>query len=272
MMRRMMLLASAALSLALAPAPAVAQDDEAAQAAVADAFADLASAFEVEPLTPEQEARLPAARRVVERVLPDGTMAEMMGSMFDGLLGQSGALGQADATSALEEALGYPGISYGLDEATAAAALAIVDPGWQERSTASARASQELTATMMSRMEPVMRNVMAELYAIHFDDAQLRDIEAFFATDSGATYARESYRMASDPRIMAAVFSNPDIMFGTMTDSIAAMEAAAAAVPPRRTYGQLSASERNRLTQLTGLSKTELEEYMGYTASLSGAE
>lgn len=256
--------AGTALAFTVTPVPALAQND----AAGADAFAALAGAFEVEPLTAEQEARLPLARQLVDRVLPEGTMGEMMGSMFEGMLGPLAELAQEDVSGALQTALGYSGTDLGIDEAAAAQALAIVDPGWRERQAATTAASQEMTRGMMARMEPVMRTVMAELYAIHFTEVQLRDIDAFFATETGAIYARESYRMASNPRIAAALFADPELMFGAIAEMGPAMEAALANVPVARAYGELSSEEVNRLSRLTGLSKPELQEGMAYAAGL----
>lgn len=70
-----------AASLALSGAVAQAQDDT-----EADPFAALSQALTPEPLTPEQTARLPAAERVVAKVMPDGLYSRMMSEMFDGTM------------------------------------------------------------------------------------------------------------------------------------------------------------------------------------------
>ncbi len=257
--------AGLALALAVAPAPVLAQDDEAEAA-----LAALAAGFEVEPLTPEQEARLPLAREIVERVLPEGTMGEMMGSMFDGMLGPLAELGAQDSDGALANALGYSASELGIDDEATEAALAIIDPAWRERDALAVEMTQAMMGDMMTRMEPLMRDVMAQLYAIYFDDTELADINAFFATESGANYARQSYRMASDPRVMAAVFSNPDLLFGPMMESAAEMEAAMEAVPAARGLADLSDEEVARLVELTGLEREDIEYGMEYAAGTGG--
>ena len=265
MFTKMIGAAGGALALALVPAPAMAQQDDAEAA-----LAALADGFEAEPLTPEQEARLPLAREIVGRILPDGAMSEMMGSMFDGLLGPLAELGAEDSDGALANALGYSASELGMDGAAAEAALEIVDPAWRDRDRLAAEMTQAMMGDMMTRMEPLMRNVMAELYAVYFDETELADINTFFSTESGANYARQSYRMASDPRIMAAVFAEPDLLFGPVMESAAAMEAAMAEVPAARGLADLNEAEVARLSELTGLEREDIEYGMEYAATLDG--
>ena len=94
----------------------------------------------------------------------------------------------------------------------------------------------EIEVNMLAALEPTMRTAMAELYAVHFTDAELADIAAFFATTSGATYARQSYALASDPRLLSAVFSEMPTFVGGMM------------VTPALTFGQRTKSNRIRDT------------------------
>lgn len=259
---------SAGLALALALAPLTVQAQTAEDEAAMDAaFAALAENFEVEPLTAEQEARLPLAQEIVAKIIPEGTLGELMGVMFDGMLGPMTALSANDSDNALYEALGYSANDLGIDEEAAEAALAIIDPAWRERDAMAAEMTQNMMTDMMTQMEPLMRNVMAELYAIHFDDRQLADINAFFSTESGTAYARESYRMASDPRIMAAVFSEPDLLFGPIMQAAADMDSAMAELPATRTMEDLSDEEVARLSELTGLDREDIAYGMEYASS-----
>ncbi len=243
--------------------PAAAQDDaEMAQ------MAALASIFETEPLTPEQEARLPLARQIVEKVLPEGAMMDVIGSTFERMLGPIMEMANSDTNAALAGALGYSASELAVDEAESAEILAIVDPAWRERNDAMASMTQAMMADMMTAMEPVMRGVMAELYAIYFDETQLADIDAFFSTPSGLSYARQSYAMASDPRIMSAMFSNPDVVFGTIGEMPERMEEGLADIPAARSFVDLSAAEQARLMALTGLSKAELRDAMAAAAAV----
>ena len=87
MIRRRIFAATTALAaLALAAPPLAAQDTASeAPAMMADMFG------KAEPLTPEQEARIPAAEQVVARIFPPGTYARMMNDtmkpMMDNVMG-----------------------------------------------------------------------------------------------------------------------------------------------------------------------------------------
>ncbi|WP_338242135.1 DUF2059 domain-containing protein [Aurantiacibacter hainanensis] len=257
MLRKTVISLAGFAALAMSPAPAMAQDEP-----DMTEIARMGAMFEVEPLTAEQKSRLPMAQQIVSKIMPPGTLDEVMGGVFDGLLGPVMEMANSDTGAALSGALGYQPGELGLDNAAATEVLAIVDPAWRERNRAVTGLTQSMTRDMMTRMEPIMREVMAELYAIHFTEQELVDIDAFFSTESGLAYARQSYSMAADPRIMAALFAEPDVLFGPMTQMPAMLEQALADIPAVRSFADLPKSERSRLTELTGLSAQELEQGM----------
>ncbi len=267
MLRKSILTLAGVATLALTPAVAVAQDEPGMEE-----LAQLGAMFEVEPLTQEQKARLPMARAIVERILPEGAMMEVMGSTFDGVLGPILEMANEDEGAALAGALGYRPEELSLDETASTEILAIVDPAWQERNRVISTMTQTMMADMMTRMEPVMRDVMSELYAIYFTQDELVDIDSFFSTPSGLSYARQSYAMAGDPRIVAAMFAEPDLLFGSFAQMPVLMEEALADVPEARNFADLSKADRNRLTQLTGLSAQELQAGMDAAAQTHAEE
>lgn len=228
-------------------------DDEMEQA-----MAMLGTMFPAEPLTAEQQDRLPQAKRIIERMIPEGTMAEMMGSIFDNLLGPIMNLADAPATSALSKGTGLP--SYGLDlgpEAAAEAAL-LFDPAYAERHAREAAVMPALMRDMMAAMEPTMRKAMSELYAIHFTPAELDGIEAFFQTDVGASYARKSFTLSSDPRIISASMEAMPAIMGTLATMEDKLAAASQGLPPRRSFAELSPAEQAKVADLTGYSVEEI--------------
>lgn len=263
MFRKWLIALSGAAALTLSASPVAAQEEPGTEE-----FAALAAMFEVAPLTPEQDARLPLATQIVAKVLPEGAMMEVMGSTFDRMLGPIMEMANGDTNAALAGALGYSASELAVDEDESAEILAIVDPAWRERNAAMASMTQSMMADMMTAMEPVMRGVMAELYAIYFDETELADINAFFSTPSGLSYARQSYAMAGDPRIMSAMFSNPEAVFGTIGDMPARMKQGLAEIPAARSFADLSAAEQARLVALTGLSKTDLRDAMATAAAI----
>jgi Uncharacterized protein conserved in bacteria (DUF2059) len=261
-MTKGLLLFGAPLVLALSPATGLAQeaDDVAASsAAMEQAMGAFAQAFVVEPLTAEQQARLPLAQSVVERIMPPGTLGEMMGSMFDGILGPMGEVMRPHAADVVAQQLGLQGQDLGLDDEQAASAAALFDPAWEERQRREAEAVPLAMGSLMTAMEPTMRTAMAELYAVHFTDAELADIAAFFATTSGATYARQSYTLASDPRLLSAVFSEMPTFVGGMMAMQQQLADATADLPPVRSFADLSSNERKRLADLLGMTVEDLE-------------
>ena len=104
-----------------------------------------------------------------------------------------------------------------------------------------------------------MRSVMAEMYAIHFNAEELAGIDAFFATPIGASYARKSFSMTSDPRLMGAMMQSMPEMMGDMGEIEAEIAAATADLPPARGYADLSEGERARLAELLGLTAEDME-------------
>ena len=260
------LLISLSAPLALLASPALAQPAEDELAALGQIFAP------PEPLTAEQQGRLPAARALIERIIPPGSLGEVMGGMFDTMLSPMMQMGVDDPASAVAEGLGSSGYAMDLSPENAAEAAAILDPAWAERRQVQMALVPQLMARMMAGIEPVMKNVMAELYAINFTARELADIDAFFATPSGAAYARRSLAMGSDPRMAGAMMQAMPSMFEGMATLEAELAAATAHLPAPRSYDDLSLAQRSRLSALTGLSKNEIEAGMASRQPLEASE
>ncbi len=229
-----------------------------------------AEAFTVEPLTPEQEARLPTARRVMELALPAGSYSETLGGAFGVSTSYLEEI-EPDPFSALYSALAYHSGVGEIASAKAVQAMAILDPAWRERQQVQLDYQDFYGRQMMERLEPVMRDAMTELYAIRFTQAELEDIEAFFRTESGAAYARQALSMGSDPRVSTAIYSRPDLWEQAALPDPSALDAALAALPAARTFADLTPRERGRLAALTGLTEAELEEAMRQAVEMNAA-
>lgn len=261
-MRKILALAAPLAILAM-PASGHAQTAEPEAEQQDDIFPGMAAlmgAFTVEPLTPEQQARLPRAQALVEMVLPPGALGETMDSMFSGFLGPLSEVVAADARAYLAGKLGMASYELDIDDERAAAAAALLDPAWQERQRREAELVPAVMQRMMAAMEPTMRTAMAELYAIHFDDRELADIAAFFATPSGASYARQSLSMASDQRVIAASMSAMPMIFESMASMEAEMAAATADLPVARNPQDLDEGDRKRMAGLLGMTPAEFDE------------
>ena len=273
MMRLRALVTSGAGLALLAATPALAAQDappieEAAadETALSSAEAELAAMtqmfsglFTTEPLTPEQEVRVPAAEQLVAKVIPEGTMTEMMDKVFEGLLGPMMAMPPGGATAILAEQIGTPAYALDIDEEQASQLVNLFDPAWQERQQRQMAMFPELMKEIVTLMEPGMRKAMSELYAIRFSAGELAEIEAFFSTGTGGRYARESFLMASDPRIMASTMEAMPGLIGMMGDLERRMVESTAGLPAMRSFSDLSAEERAKVAAMTGYSVEEIE-------------
>ena len=230
------------------------------------AMTALGAMFKVEPLTAEQEARLPQAQRVINRMISDGTLGEMMGGMFDKLLGPMLDATEAPAKETIRKAVGISPAALDLSDAQAAELAALFDPAYAERHKRERALMPALMRDMMTAMEPAMRKAMSELYAVHFSQKELDDVEAFFLTESGAAYARKSFTMSSDPRIVSATMESMPQMMASFASMEEKMKAATADLPAKRNFADLSKAEKAKVSKLTGYSVAEIEGMVAETA------
>jgi hypothetical protein len=256
--------ALAALSLVAPPLAAqeAAPEAEAAQSEAEEmnqAMAMLSGMFPAEPLTPEQNARLPQANRIIATLIPEGTLGEMMGGMFDKVMGPMMNMAGPASIGTVTEATGLSSFDLDLTPEQSDELAQLFDPAWAERQKREMAVMPTLMAEMMNVMEPGMRKAMAELYAINFNQTELDGIEAFFKTQTGATYARKSFTMASDPRILSASMEAMPQLMGSLTSMEQKIAEAAADLPAKRGFGDLSAKEKARVAELTGRSVEDIE-------------
>ncbi|WP_394730157.1 hypothetical protein [Altererythrobacter sp. GH1-8] len=269
----MKLLRSLALSASLAgamavSAPAIAQDE--GKASENDAMmAEMMAMFAAEPLTPEQEARIPLAAEVINKMIPPGSLSEVMGDMFgmEGMLGPILTKAQEPRVADFAGQLGLEAWELEMNDAAVAEAASIIDPAREERGARKAAVMPEIMTNMMNAMEPAMREAMTEVFAIQFDVKELTDINAFFSTESGAAFARKSMKVSSDPRVLGASMKAMPQMMASFANMEAQMEATTADLPQPRGFADLSAEEQTRMAELTGYSVDELAERAAASAA-----
>ncbi|QIG54367.1 DUF2059 domain-containing protein [Altererythrobacter sp. BO-6] len=254
-MMKSALLALAPAALAL-PVPAAAQSDANA----------LARMFQAEPLTAEQEARLPLATSVIEKMIPPGTLGETMGGMFERIMNPIMEAVASDPGSDVARQLGVGRGDLDVSDADLAVLATILDPAGEERRKREAALLPQIMQTMMEVLEPTMRKAMIQAYAVHFDEAELVDIDAFFSTPSGLAFARKSFTMSSDPRILGASLEAMPQMMASFGEIERKMKAATADLPAPRSYGDLSMAERKRIETITGFDQQQIAEAMAEAA------
>lgn len=269
MIRRLFIGTAALAALALTPQPLLAQESP---EQIDQAMAMLGQMFPAEPLTPEQETRLPQAQRIITRMIPEGTLGELMGSMFDKLMGPMMAAANTSAITAVTKGIGLERSELDLTPEQTAELAALFDPAHAERQTREAAVMPGVMRDLMTVMEPSMRKAMSELYAIHFTQTELDGVEAFFQTDIGTAYARKSFTMSSDPRIISASMEALPQMMGSFAEVEQKMAEATADLPKQRAFADLSAAEQAKVAELTGYELDDLKAIQESAAEAEDAE
>ena len=267
-------MAAAALVCAV---PAAAQEDpEHSQSALSpgelDEFAGMmAGLFQTEPLTEEQNARLPAAQAVVGEMMPDGFYGEMMAGMMDKMLRPMLTMfSQPEFVLGARLTVDAETIE-ALEEAEQAELTAMLDPAYQARGDAMVAVLTSRMGGMFTAMEGPMREGLSKAYAVRFDDAQLADIAAFFATPTGGEYARESMALFADPQVMQASMQALPAMMSGFGDIESAMREAMAALPAERGYGDLTEAQRERMAELLDVDPAQLADLVNPPKSMDDA-
>jgi len=255
------------LSLALS-APAMAQDivmgeiegevaiDDAETEGAMDEAAVLAmmsGLFQAEPLTAEQEARLPAATAIVATMMPEGFYGEIMRDMMEKTMRPMMAMfSEPDFILASRLTLDEAALAE-LSDAEKQELLTMLDPAWDQRADTMVNAIVANMGGAFAAVEPPVRAGLAKAYAVRFDEAQLADISTFFATPTGGEFARQSMALFADPQVMGATMEAMPEMIGSFTEMETAMEAALESLPAERDYADLSLAQRARMADLLGV-------------------
>ena len=224
----------------------------------AEMFAD---AFTAEPLTAEQEDRLPAASALIDTMMPEGFYAEMMESMVEPMLAPMLSMlsGEQGARMVLTSRLALDAQAIDALPGEEAMELAqLLDPGFAGRGEVLEGFLTGMMVDMGSAIEPGFRSGLARAYAVRFDEAQLADIAAFFATPTGRVYATESFRLNADPQVMAASMQAMPAMMQQMAGMEEDIKVAMAELPGERKLGELAPAERRRLAQVLGVAESAL--------------
>lgn len=267
-------MAAAALVCAV---PAAAQEDpEHSESAMSpgdlDEFAGMmAGLFQTEPLTEEQNARLPAAQAVIGEMMPDGFYGEMMAGMMDKMLRPMLTMfSQPEFVLGARLTVDAEAIE-ALEEAEQAELTAMLDPAYQARGDAMVAVLTSRMGGMFTAMEGPMREGLSKAYAVRFDDAQLADIAAFFATPTGGEYARESMALFADPQVMQASMQALPAMMSGFGDIESAMREAMAALPAERGYGDLTEAQCERMAELLDVDPAQLADLVNPPKSMDDA-
>ena len=147
----------------------------------------------------------------------------------------------------------------------------MLDPAYEARGDAMVGVLTSRMGGMFTAMEGPMREGLSKAYAVRFDDAQLADIAAFFATPTGGEYARESMALFADPQVMQASMQALPAMMSGFGDIESAMREAMAALPAERGYGDLTEAQRERMAELLDVDPAQLADLVNPPKSMDDA-
>lgn len=225
--------------------------------AMGDLFGDMFGT--AEPLTPEQEARVPMAQSVVIKLFPEGTyvkmMDEAMGPMMDSMLGN---IAGSPAILLMEMTGLSPSELSDIDNARLEAAVELLDPGAKARNAEIADMSMSLMSDIVVQIEPSYRAGLARAYAVRFTEAELTELDAYFATPVGSKYAAESFLIFADPQVMSAMNQMMPAVMEAMPAMMGDIGDIGARYPKGRTFSDLSSAEQDKLASLLGVTLEEL--------------
>lgn len=223
-----------------------------------------APALATKPAPPVQSIdpeRLAAARQTVDYVFPAGTYARMMNGAMDSVMDTI-----LDSTTRipLQALAGLGGIQQKelenkLGSATLSEIMEIYDPAYRERMKLSTRAMMGEMTGLMTEFEPEIRDGLSKAYAARFDTRQLGELNAFFATPTGKSYAADSYAIMMSPEVVSKMEAFVPKMMQHMPAIIEKMKTATAGLPEPRKFADLSRAEKERLAKLLGISEADLE-------------
>ncbi|MEP3422725.1 MAG: DUF2059 domain-containing protein [Erythrobacter sp.] len=262
-MKRTILAGIGGCALLWAAAPVTAQENSGGEL-TAEQARELGNLFgdmfgTADPLSAEQEERLPAAMLVVSKLFPKGTYARMMDEsmapMIDAMMGDLGG----NSAIALSQLTGLSPLDLSnLDAERLAKAVALLDPAAEERNSAMSRLMLTQIGEIMLEIEPAYRAGLARAYAVRFTNDELMDLSAYFETDVGKKYAAESFLVFADPQVMSSM----NDMMPAMMERLPAIMSATASIesdfPSGRSFSDLSGAEQSQLADLLGVTKGEL--------------
>ena len=188
------------------------------------------------PAQPDPAPELLAlAKATADGVFPPGTYAAMFDEVMGGVVDRVLALGPAD---------------FGVEEKDKAASattlrqqIAKEDPYFDERMKITERVVREELIKISAVMEPKLREGLARSIARRFDEKQLKEINAFIATDSGKAFAGQTMQMWVDPDVMRSMAQTFPHIITALPGAMARLEAETAHLPKPKKKEEPKAKE-----------------------------
>jgi len=180
------------------------------------------------PPQPEPDpARLALARTTVTTLVPSDSFGKAMGDMMGGMFERILDIRESDFPA--PKGKGTPKtISSTL---TLRESLAAKDPHFEERMRLTRAAATKEFMMVSTLIEPHLREGLARSVARRFDQRQLADINAFFATESGKALGNQFLGLWFDPDLMRSMVKATPAIMAVMPGSMERISAATAHLP-----------------------------------------
>ncbi|WCT74209.1 DUF2059 domain-containing protein [Sphingomonas naphthae] len=196
-------------------------------------------------------ARQALAVKVVAKLMPDGTYRRMMSGTMDKLMDLM--VGQM-TDMPLRDLAAIGGVPadrlQSVGPGTMKQMMGLLDPAFDERMRRTMKVTMDQMIGVMSGFEPRLRNGLARAYAGRFSEAQLTELDRFFATPTGSAYASQAMAIMADPAVV-------ETMQGLMPELMQAMpgigqkvQAATADLPKPKKPSEMTDAEKAKLKSL----------------------
>ena len=251
-------LLAVAAAFSLGSAPAAAQD---MFGGGPNPFAIINEVFVADPLSAEEEARLPAARQVVNQLFPEGVYGAAMEESMLPLAEKVMSLIEPQGSARVAQLTHLPAYSLEqLSEGDASSIVAMLDPQGAERNEQILEIALREFNLMALEMEPLLREGMAKAYAQHFSVNQLAELNAFFNTPTGSYFAAQQLPMQMDRQVMATIPDMIPVLVGQAAEAGTRVMFSLSEIPQPREVDDLDSAEKARLLDLLGMTQDEFDQ------------
>lgn len=251
-------------------------EEEFGEMAMAMITGMIAEMFQAEPLTAEAEARLPMANSVAASLVPQGVYGEMMGQMIDSFLSPIMKLAEQDGGAMSGDDLAvYTGLYEhdveNLPQESRLELTQMFDPVYETRTKAQFDMIVGAANSVFSALEPGVRDGLAKAYASRFEANELAEMQAFFATPTGAKYASQSLVINTDPQVISGMMQSIPSLIEQLPVLLESFENAEAGLPETRRYDDLTPAEQRRAAEILGVDQQMLRESMAEAELMEAA-
>jgi len=236
------------------------EEIEALEREMNEAFAIFGEIYKAEPLTEEQEALLPLATRLANKIMPEGSLVQVTDQTFEPVMDLIAAESTSEARVRLAEVSGMePEELDALEDAAAQDALDVFDPNYAARSEKVTKTIFSTVSRLLEAMEPAYREALSRALTLRFDEVEMGELQTFFATPLGEKFARESFLVHHDPQMLGVMEQMGPALSEILPGMMEEFESFEADFENVRKFSDLSEAERDRVAALLEKSITELD-------------